>query len=213
MTSTPSATEIGLHERLRVATQALHTMAEKHPVQARLVRGEVDRSSYAEYLRLMLGVHRAVESALETHLHDPVLAPVERAQFRAGLLEQDLDALEATSPGKPTPVQRMFSLAVRGAGPLELLGMQYVLEGSTNGGRFIARAVSAPLGLRPGDGTAYLNPYGADQQARWKEFCGALGAVDCTWDEGERVVDGALVMFGSLIQLFNEAEAAPRHAN
>jgi heme oxygenase len=54
----------------------------------------------------------------------------------------------------------------------EALGMLYVLEGSTLGGRFILRAL-AERGIEDPDLT-FLDPYGAETGARWRAFLAVL---------------------------------------
>lgn len=54
----------------------------------------------------------------------------------------------------------------------EALGMLYVLEGSTLGGRFIAGALAA-RGVTDPD-LAFLDPYGSATGARWRAFLTVL---------------------------------------
>lgn len=54
----------------------------------------------------------------------------------------------------------------------EALGMLYVLEGSTLGGRFIAGALAA-RGVTDPD-LAFLDPYGSETGARWRAFLAVL---------------------------------------
>lgn len=56
------------------------------------------------------------------------------------------------------------------AEPIALLGPLYVLEGSTNGARYIARGVRKAYQLDGRDGTVFLDPYGDEQPAHWAEF-------------------------------------------
>ena len=63
--------------------------------------------------------------------------------------------------------------------PMALLGILYVLEGSTNGSKFIARKVRPAYELpATGEGSAYLDPYGDVQPARWQEFKAAMDALN-----------------------------------
>jgi heme oxygenase len=58
------------------------------------------------------------------------------------------------------------------ASAAEALGMLYVLEGSTLGGRFIAGALAA-RGVTDPD-LAFLDPYGDETGARWRAFLTVL---------------------------------------
>ncbi len=57
------------------------------------------------------------------------------------------------------------------------LGALYVLEGSTLGGRILARQVETVLELTPGQGNAYFQGHGAATGALWKEVTAEIAAV------------------------------------
>jgi len=86
--------------------------------------------------------------------------------------------------------------------PLALLGVLYVLEGSTNGSKFIARKVRPAYELpASGEGSAYLDPYGDLQPARWQEFKAAMDALDLPADEVGPIVMAAQQTFDSIREL------------
>ncbi len=78
------------------------------------------------------------------------------------------------------------SIAETGDDPLRLLGMHYVLEGSNNGSRFIARHVGRAYQLSTGPGLRYLDPYGDRQRAYWMDFKNAMGKFQFTGADEER---------------------------
>jgi heme oxygenase len=55
-----------------------------------------------------------------------------------------------------------------------LLGIAYVVEGSTLGGQFISRHLEQALGLKGGGGNRYYRSYGAEVGPRWQAFRGEL---------------------------------------
>jgi heme oxygenase len=65
----------------------------------------------------------------------------------------------------------------------EALGMLYVLEGSTLGGRMILRAL-AERGVHD-PALQFLDPYGTDTGARWRAFLDVLARE--TGDDEERI--------------------------
>jgi heme oxygenase len=99
---------------------------------------------------------------------------------------------EQALPAFPAPASRA-----------EALGMLYVLEGSTLGGRFIVGALAARGVVEPD--LAFLDPYGKETGARWRAFLVVLareigdeerliedacrGAVR-TFDHAERILCG-----------------------
>lgn len=197
--------------RLRSETRDLHTRAERHPVQAAMVRGQSGRGEYAAYLSQMWHIHDALERELERRAGSPALAPVGPEQFRAERVLEDLRALDAGAPEPPTQPAARFAATVAQASDEELLGMHYVLEGSTNGGRFISQAVRRGLGLHDA-GTAYLDPYGDEQKARWGAFCAGMNRLEMEPAAHDEVVAGAASMFTLIIEVFDampDAAAQP----
>ena len=188
---------------LRERTGALHTQAERHPVQAALVRGQSGVGGYVSYLSQMWHIHEALENELGRRLGSAVLGPVKPDQFRAEAIVEDLATFDGAQIEPPVgPVMR-FVTEVQELQDSELLGMHYVLEGSTNGGRFIAMAIRNGLGLEDERGTRYLDPYGEAQKVKWGAFCAALSGLSLDADERERVITGAERMFGLIIETFD----------
>src|SRR5690606_3067303 len=81
------------------------------------------------------------------------------------------------------------------ASPVALLGIHYVLEGSTNGARFLAKGVRRAYALEGLDGTAYLDPYGDQQRALWGQFKERMAAQPLTNEEADAIVDAAKQTF------------------
>jgi heme oxygenase len=87
------------------------------------------------------------------------------------LLERDLHHFAAlgTAP-EPGPAAEEFTEEIRRTGatePRELLGVLYVLEGSTLGAMFLCRHVTEAYRLTDGNGAAY---YGSGDRTRWAAF-------------------------------------------
>lgn len=69
-----------------------------------------------------------------------------------------------------------------------VMGAMYVMEGSTLGGRFIARYVEEHLHMTPGAGDAYFRGHGDATGSVWREFREHLASVP---DEFDALVEGA----------------------
>ena len=76
---------------------------------------------------------------------------------------------------------------------------------STN--RFIVRAVRKALGLTPGTGDRFLDPYGEEQPAIWAALKTRLDALALSRAEQDEVVAGAARMF-EMVTDIGEALAA-----
>jgi heme oxygenase len=169
------------HGRLRDATRAAH-----EELEGRI--GILDRLSNAAERRVLVeGFHRFhldIESAAAPWLRG--LAGLEfEARRRTPHLERDL-----AHYGRRPPAAH-GELAVSGVP--EALGLMYVAEGSTLGGRVIRRHVEAGGGdMR---GLSFLDPYGDQAGPRWRAFLTVLEAMARTPFEIEAAVAGALAGF------------------
>ena len=195
-------------ERLKAETQPMHDSAEGKALQKALLSGRVSREAYAAWLGQMLVVHRAVERPLrDLRSRDARVARVVRdEQFQEQYLTDDLAALGAKA-APPTPgVAAFVEEIARSAAeaPIAVLGMHYVLEGSNNGNRFIAMAVRKGLGLAPGRGDRYLDPYGERQRPLWQQFKDDMNACEFTPTEQERMIAGARAMFAGIARLSDD---------
>lgn len=181
--------------RLRAATRGRHAAVER---QLGLPDSVGDLADYVRLLafwRRVWGVGGAVLAAAA-----PGALP---ASFPVEALDSDLAELAGwcggvgAGPGPsglvpPGPAGR--GLPSVGAG---VWGVGYVLQGSRLGGRFVAPALQARLGLPAGTGMRFLSADGGDVGAEWAEFRGRLRAVapDPHGSRADAVLAGALATF------------------
>lgn len=138
-------------DRLRSATSELHRRIEASlDIVARLSNSAVRPRLIRKYAAL----HIPADASLGPYLAD-VQGLDFRCRSRAPLLLRF--AGKAALPTFPLPASRG-----------EALGMLYVLEGSTLGGRLILRMLAA-RGVEDPD-LAFLDPYGAETGRRWRSF-------------------------------------------
>lgn len=165
----------GPRDALRDATRQVHERLHVHPRLKPLADGSVDRSGYADALARLYGFHAAAEAAFAGAAHLTSLDMT--ARCKAALLRSDLAALGfECAQIDALPLCRDLPLVETEA---VLLGCAYVVEGSTLGGRALARAVAPLLG----DGLAgrrFLLGYGDGHGAMWREFVNALEMVTST---------------------------------
>jgi heme oxygenase len=194
-------------EALRLGTAELHQRAESQEFQRRMARGELSRPEYAAWLGQMLLVHRALETALRAaRQSDRRFEPVVVEHFKEGHLRADLSALGAAEAEPLEATRRILArIAQSGAEqPLRLLGYHYVLEGSMNGNRFLARRLGPALGLSAGQGDRYLDPYGERQREVWARFKQEMAQVGFAVDERDVLVEAAREMFAAITDLSAE---------
>ncbi len=152
---------------LRAATAEAHERLHQIPAFQALAEGRLDRAGYARLLRRLLGFHTAIEAGLAAA---PTLAPYGidlAARRRAPLLRADLADLGVPPIAPLAPVPG-FATAARA------LGAVYVTEGSTLGGRQLARGLDRLLPA--GQGRSFLLGHGARHGAMWAACCAAIEA-------------------------------------
>jgi heme oxygenase (biliverdin-IX-beta and delta-forming) len=197
-----------LAQTLRECTQEQHTRAERHPFQARMVKGEVTRQDYAAYLAQMRPVIAALDAGLRRNQESSAAlrGMVAEHHFHTALIDSDLRFLGWSSgDGTLLPAtERFLALVERAAdqGPA-LIGVWYVIEGSTNGGRFIAKALARALALENGDGTRWFDPHGSQQRERWQGWRAALDAQQFSAEERRAIVEAAAATFDAVYDLLD----------
>lgn len=196
--------------RLKEETAEHHAAAERHPFQQSLIRGTVSREAYIDYLGQMLLVHSALEAGLrEAAPRIPAIERVVKAfQHQEPYLRADL-AFFGIDPASITPspqTEAFISTLGRTARerPLALLGYHYVLEGSNNGSKYIARAVRRLFSLSGRDGTMYLDPYGEEQVPRWAAFKADLESCHLGATDGDTLVRAAAEMFDAIYRISDD---------
>ncbi|MBL6456587.1 biliverdin-producing heme oxygenase [Belnapia sp. T6] len=159
------STRHALREATAAAHERLHGLA---PFRA-LAEGRIDAPAYIRLLRRLLGFHAAIEAALEAA---PPLGAygIDLAQRRrSGLLRQDLAHFGAAAEAPAAPVPDLGTAA-------RALGALYVTEGSTLGGRQLARSLDHLLPAGGSAGRAFLLGHGAAHGAMWAACCAAIEA-------------------------------------
>ncbi len=198
-TSTPTSSGVML--RLKEATSELHTKAERSEFQQRLVRGAIPREQYASWLAQLYLVHAELEARVrELVATRPEFAGFVREElFQTPRLRGGPRVLRDPESGiKWTPTATRVVSQIReaaAAAPVGLLGFYYVLEGSKNGSRYIAKALRRAMGITPGAGDRYLDPHGEEQPRLWGAFKQGMDAIPFDEAEVATMIDAARRMF------------------
>ena len=66
----------GLADRLRADTRAVHTELERGPFMQAMLRGNLTRTGYCNFLRNLYPIYVELETALLRRASDPLLAPL-----------------------------------------------------------------------------------------------------------------------------------------
>ena len=153
-------------EQLRRRTADAHARLERRLSVFERLQAE----GPAPLLTRFHGFHAAVEAAAVPLAEDwPELELPRRRKTRA--LERDLQRAGVAADA----IQRLPSMPTAApSGRAALLGMLYVAEGSTLGGRVIHKECRR-RGLDPA-GLSFFDVYGADTGLLWRRFCVVLQA-------------------------------------
>lgn len=193
---------------LRRHTWDLHQRAEKHPGHGALFRGRVPFDFFLDQSAQTLLVQRVMDAALSAARRDPVLATlVEDYHIRSSRLEADLVACGrdvADVRAMPPTAALLARIDRARAEPAVLLGVLYVLEGSTNGAGFIARALRRAFGESAEPALRWLDPHGDQQAQRWQRFREALDRLTLSEAQREMAATGARETFAWTIAVLDE---------
>lgn len=202
-----STTAMTLGERLKTETAEQHKRAENTEIQKLLVQGRVTREQYGAWLGQMKHVHAALESAVARQARADARVKIAQMEgSHAARIAADMQVVGASEAAALASTAALIE-EIHRTDAVGLIGMHYVLEGSMNGGKFIAMGVRRGLGLTTGQGDTYLDPYGDRQRGVWAAWKGALDATEFTADECERVLSGAKAMFDGVTGLGVELSA------
>lgn len=152
---------------LRDATAGIHARLHAVPAFEALAAGRLSLAGYAELLHRLLGFHVAVEAALAAA---PPLRPygIDLAERRrSAALRADLATLGRPEAGPLAPLPPLGTAA-------RALGCLYVVEGSTLGGRQLARGLDHLLPAGAVAGRAFLLGHGPRHGAMWQACCAAI---------------------------------------
>lgn len=192
-----------LLEQLREQTRPAHLALEAQPLLQTLMSSQLTLPQYGQLLQAMQAFYQSLESklipateALLRRYPDPDY----RYLPRAPLLADDCRALGSASIGLIDPPVEFWL----NSGDAYLLGVLYVIEGSTQGGRFIARHLTDTLGVGETSGASFFNIY--RQGNSWMSFRRWSGndlAYTCQNDI-QSSIEGANMTFSALRTHLNQ---------
>jgi heme oxygenase len=188
-----------LHQQLRTYTREEHTAMEKHLMERiRLVRTVND---YGQLLSIFYGFYASLEQLVipfteQMEIHD-MQERRKAASLAADLLYFDVNLREVELCAELPPI-KSFTQA---------LGCLYVTEGSTLGGKIIARILSEKLQISSTNGFSFLLSYGENVVQMWEKFKIYLQRP-FTAEQAEEVMGAANNTFITLKNWFNAHEPA-----
>ncbi|MDP5202052.1 biliverdin-producing heme oxygenase [Flavobacterium sp. DG2-3] len=179
---------------LKTQTADSHKKLEELPVSKSIMSPEMKIEDYTYYLSLMHDVHNDTEGLIFPFFSNR-LEDLEQRR-KKHLIEEDLIFLNA----QKTNSEKVFQKEITSV-PFAL-GVLYVVEGSTLGGRFILKNVSKFPELSGEQGVSYFNGYGDKTGSFWKSFLSFLADYEQEHNCGEEIIEGAIFAFDSIYNHF-----------
>ncbi|RZJ51561.1 MAG: hypothetical protein EOO19_00235 [Chryseobacterium sp.] len=179
---------------LKTQTADSHKKLERLPVSASILSPDMKIEDYIHYLSLMHDVHESTENVIFPLLIDTIDDLEQRKKKQ--LIEQDLKFLDYNKTIS-TNVFQVTDSSIAFA-----LGILYVIEGSTLGGRFILKNVSTNPKLSGDHGISYFNGYGDKTGSYWKNFLNMLSEYEQNHNCADEIIEGAVYAFDSIYNHF-----------
>ena len=175
---------------LQRATAAIHTRLHRVTVFAALAAGRLDLEGYFDLLGRLYGFHEPFETAVAQA--GPPGVPPEQWR-RAHLLRADMMALGRSDTAVAGLPQHSAPRSLWS--PAHAMGCLYVMEGSTLGGRQLARQLDHLLPASTTDGRMFLLAGVDRDHVRWRDFCAALDKCGAEPVPRAEMVAGAIETF------------------
>jgi len=180
-------------DHLRNQTAHSHKKLENLPVSVSITSDQVTKGEYAHYLNVMEDVVASAEISVFPILEQ--LIPDLKERKKQQLLENDLTFIGYKKNNYSPVFTGNYSLPFA-------LGILYVVEGSSLGGRFILKNIESTLGFDENNGATYFAGYGNKTGSYWKNFLNILTSYEATNQNGAEIIAGADYAFDTIYKHF-----------
>lgn len=177
-------------EQLKNRTSFAHRQLESLPISASILSPDLKIADYAHYLSLMHDVHKSLQDRIYPLLSNIISDLKERK--KTNLIENDLSYLNYKKDNI-VPVFNNQEISIPFA-----LGILYVVEGSSLGGRFILKNIETIPRLDTQNGVSYFTGYGNKTGSYWKAFLNALTAYETDFNCADEIIEGAVYAFDAI---------------
>jgi heme oxygenase len=176
-------------EDIKARTSESHIKLEKSALLSLFSTQQIDLHSYRLILALFYGYFHPLEQKLDAVAGIRLYLTDYETRRKSSLLLSDIQALREQSVADVAlPLCPDLPPVTDEA---QAFGCLYVMEGSTLGGKFIARQLHNQLGLTPSSGAAFFNGYGEETGLRWKTFQQALRTFSERSGQQEAIIQSA----------------------
>lgn len=180
-----------LHSYLKQACDAHHQALHHHPLLQRLFQPDLSKQDYIKILSGFYQVYQPIETTLDEYLEPHALAFNYQQRRKCPSLLDDLHTLNARIP----ETEIRFDLQQTG----QIIGVLYVLEGSSLGGQVITRALQQQHPELP---VAFFNGYGSLTGGYWQTFL-TFAEAFCPYGDRPIAAQAAIQVFDALLAHFD----------
>lgn len=181
-----------MFENIKASTHDAHITLEK--ILIKRLKAVNSKADYFNILDVFYKFCQTVEPQMETYIDSAVIPDLKERQ-KLSKLKDDIEGLGYRCQDKITPLFRLSSLS-------QALGMMYVLEGSTLGGKIIA-AMMAQHHPQLAAYCSYFKSYGDNAPAMWLRFKDYVLESQHLVDESTMIA-GAQQAFETMYLMFEE---------
>lgn len=177
---------------LRTATAESHKGLEDNERSKGILSPEISIKVYQDYLSRMYGVVAGCERDVYPVLSGLCFDLEERK--KAHLILQDLQATGM----EQVDIDQLRVYSFTPADVAEALGIMYVMEGSTLGGKVLFKHVQKVLGLDENSGATFFWGYGTETGPKWKSFVSVFADYAVSHGVQQNVIQGATQTFNTV---------------
>lgn len=185
---------------LRGQTSESHINLEENKYSKAILSPSVVLSDYQQYIAKMYGVAKACENDIFPAVSSVLTDIGER--YKSQLILDDLLKIGfSQEQADSIPVFKFEA-----SNTADALGVMYVLEGSTLGGKILYKHINQFLGLNEETGASYFYGYGQQTGLLWKNFITTLAdyAVEENCEQG--IISSSVDTFNAIGHWLNETE-------
>lgn len=187
-------------KNLRDRTGESHKNLEENHYSKAILNPGVTLAAYQTYIAKLYGVTRACERDIFPEIAS-VLPDLEE-RYKSGLILKDL----ANTGISRVSIDNIPVFQFTASGIAKALGVMYVLEGSTLGGKILYKHIHQALGLNDENGASYFWGYGQKTGMLWKIFVSSLAVYAVEENCEDEIISSAVQTFTIIDSWLNEAE-------
>lgn len=204
---TEPESNISVHVQLRQATHDQHVRLNHHPMLSGLLQPAYPLVRYRCLIAAYFRIYRAIEEVIMRYVENSEGQFDYAARRKLSWLAEDLNYFQDTSFSHCNSPELRLP-AVENAG--QLIGILYVIEGSTLGGRVILRALSEHHSLCGSAGARFFQGYGEQTQSNWQEFLRFAESIGICENMRRAAIQSAREIFKLFEDALNECVSSER---